>query len=224
MMTTPDDHAAPPADQATPPTEQTEPPDQALPPETESAPPDQATAPDRRRARYVLAGVALLLVVALVVSAVTWNQPAPVNPPATRPTTDVTLRARPNGVDAVIVGNDPSDWDPAVQSDYGSASTIAQVFEGLTAVDAQGMVQPALAESGASRTAVIASCSRCATGSPSPDGTPITGRGRRGQLVAPARPGQAITPGIAALRRGRRQRTTGRPGRGDAVGISADGR
>src|SRR3972149_4588350 len=54
--------------------------------------------------------------------------------------------AAPRGdVDARIVGFAPADWDPAMQSDYGSAITIAQVFESLTAVDAQGAVQPALA-------------------------------------------------------------------------------
>ncbi|HSH21020.1 MAG TPA: peptide ABC transporter substrate-binding protein [Candidatus Caenarcaniphilales bacterium] len=44
-----------------------------------------------------------------------------------------------------IAGTDPLTWDPASAGDAGSAAVIAQVFEGLTAFDAQSQVQPALA-------------------------------------------------------------------------------
>lgn len=46
-----------------------------------------------------------------------------------------------------IVGTDPFTWDPAQAGDAGTAATLAQVFEGLTAFDAQSQVQPALASS-----------------------------------------------------------------------------
>jgi oligopeptide transport system substrate-binding protein len=46
-----------------------------------------------------------------------------------------------------ILGPSASSFDPAVQSDAGSAQVVSQLFESLTAVDANGRVQPALAES-----------------------------------------------------------------------------
>jgi oligopeptide transport system substrate-binding protein len=49
------------------------------------------------------------------------------------------------GVGLRIVGSSPFTWDPALAGDAGSASTLAQVFEGLTAFDADSRVQPALA-------------------------------------------------------------------------------
>lgn len=52
---------------------------------------------------------------------------------------------RPNEVDAVIVGSAPLSWDPQLAGDAASAATLAQVYEGLTAFDAQSQVQPALA-------------------------------------------------------------------------------
>jgi oligopeptide transport system substrate-binding protein len=49
--------------------------------------------------------------------------------------------------DAIIASAEPFTWDPARAGDAGSASVIAQVFEGLTAFDATGVAQPALAQS-----------------------------------------------------------------------------
>ncbi len=49
--------------------------------------------------------------------------------------------------DVRIVGGEPFTWDPARAGDSGSANVIAQVFEGLTAFDAESNVQPALADS-----------------------------------------------------------------------------
>jgi oligopeptide transport system substrate-binding protein len=46
-----------------------------------------------------------------------------------------------------ILGPSASSFDPAVQSDAGSAQIVSQLFESLTAVDAAARVQPALAES-----------------------------------------------------------------------------
>lgn len=50
-------------------------------------------------------------------------------------------------VDVRLAGGDPFTWDPAQAGDSGSANVIAQVFEGLTAFDAESNVQPALADS-----------------------------------------------------------------------------
>ncbi|CAN5579004.1 peptide ABC transporter substrate-binding protein [soil metagenome] len=44
-----------------------------------------------------------------------------------------------------IVGSAPFTWDPALAGDQSSAAMLAQVFEGLTAFDADSRVQPALA-------------------------------------------------------------------------------
>lgn len=51
------------------------------------------------------------------------------------------------GVDVRIAGGQPLTWDPARAGDSGSASVIAQVFEGLTTFDLNNKVQPALADS-----------------------------------------------------------------------------
>lgn len=50
-------------------------------------------------------------------------------------------------VDARIGSSDVFTWDPALESDAGTASVLAQVYEGLTTFDAESNVQPALAES-----------------------------------------------------------------------------
>ncbi len=53
--------------------------------------------------------------------------------------------ARAAGDPVRIIGAAPSTWDPARQGDAGTATTLAQVYEGLTAFDADAQVQPALA-------------------------------------------------------------------------------
>jgi len=49
------------------------------------------------------------------------------------------------GTSAKIGSSDVFTWDPARQSDSGTASVLAQVYEGLTTFDAQSHIQPALA-------------------------------------------------------------------------------
>lgn len=51
------------------------------------------------------------------------------------------------GVDARIASSEPFTWDPAAMGDAGSASVLAQVYEGLTAFDSESNVQPALSSS-----------------------------------------------------------------------------
>jgi oligopeptide transport system substrate-binding protein len=55
------------------------------------------------------------------------------------------IAAQQHDVRLRIAGTDPLTWDPAAAGDSGSAAMIAQVFEGLTAFDAQSEVRPALA-------------------------------------------------------------------------------
>jgi oligopeptide transport system substrate-binding protein len=50
-----------------------------------------------------------------------------------------------NGTSARIGSSDVFTWDPARQSDAGTASVVAQVYEGLTTFDAESNVRPALA-------------------------------------------------------------------------------
>ncbi len=45
----------------------------------------------------------------------------------------------------ILARQPPLTWDPALQGDQETASTLAQVTETLTAIDAAGTVQPALA-------------------------------------------------------------------------------
>ncbi len=53
--------------------------------------------------------------------------------------------ARPNSV-RILIGS-PTTLDPAAQGDIGSAAVSAQLFEGVTAFDAELQVRPALAAS-----------------------------------------------------------------------------
>jgi oligopeptide transport system substrate-binding protein len=187
--------------------------------------PADADDPFEPRAQRGLAAVALLLIVALVVTAVTWYGSAPAAPAAPASTTGgESAAAAPRGdVDARIVGYAPADWDPAMQSDYGSATTIAQVFESLTAVDAQGAVQPALAaawsvEDGGRRVAFA-----LRPGITFSDGTPITSADVVTswlRLLDPARPSPLAS--LLSDVVGANERLAGRIGP-DGVGILADG-
>ena len=56
-----------------------------------------------------------------------------------------TGASSPPGTQLTIAGAAPTSWDPARIGDAGSASMLAQVYEGLTALDANNAVQPALA-------------------------------------------------------------------------------
>jgi oligopeptide transport system substrate-binding protein len=62
------------------------------------------------------------------------------------PGPDEEALARPSGADVVVTGGAPLSWDPAAIADGISAQVLAQVYEGLTALDAESRLQPALAE------------------------------------------------------------------------------
>ena len=86
-----------------------------------------------RRSTVAGAAAAVLAVAALLAG----------QDPSSRP-----LIARAAGADTVrILIGSAADLDPAAQGDIGSAAISAQLFEGLTAIDAQLQTRPALAES-----------------------------------------------------------------------------
>jgi oligopeptide transport system substrate-binding protein len=63
------------------------------------------------------------------------------------PRPDEEAMARPGEADVVVVAGAPLSWDPAAIADSNSAQMLTQVFDGLTVLDADSQVQPALAES-----------------------------------------------------------------------------
>jgi oligopeptide transport system substrate-binding protein len=93
-----------------------------------SAPPPP---PNRRRPLVVVCLAALTVVLTLAAAF------ALVHPSTTSS----------SGGSVTIFGPEASSLDPASQADAGSAQVVAQLFESLTAVDASGRVQPALADS-----------------------------------------------------------------------------
>ncbi|MFI5291890.1 MAG: ABC transporter substrate-binding protein [Candidatus Limnocylindrales bacterium] len=187
--------------------------------------PDDLASPPRGRARWILAVVAVIVVVALLVSALTWNQPSPAVLQAIAPQDDDPApAARAAGVDAVIAGSAPSDWDPAIQSDYGSAATIAQIFEGWTAVDAGGTIQPALAESWRVEDGGRRLVFTLRDGITYSDGSPITADDVVAswlRLIDPERPSPLAS--LLSDVAGADERLAGRAGPDD-VGLRADGR
>ena len=94
-------------------------------------------APPSRRRRVVIGGIAVLVAAALLASA--WpDGPRPVAP-------SPAVAADPSTV-TIVVGA-PASIDPAKHGDLGSAYYVSQLFETLTAVDADLAIRPALAES-----------------------------------------------------------------------------
>ena len=120
-------------------------------------PPDHG----RERGALLLAFVVLAVIVG-VAGAIIFAGPQTPAPEATR--RPATVTSRPQGTSGpvapgstattppavaegqvVVLGSAPASWDPALVGDAGSAGTLAQVDESLTAIDAQNTVQPALA-------------------------------------------------------------------------------
>lgn len=114
----------------------------AGPPSPVSGPVAVGPAPTQGRPRRSIAGVAgpvvlVMLMVGTALLAMLSMTPRP---------SPVITTARPEGVDALIVGATPESWDPARAGDAQSASVLAQVWEGLTSYDPSGEVRPALAQ------------------------------------------------------------------------------
>ena len=107
----------------------------------EASPPDAPGSLHRPPGRFARLGVPVAVISLMVVTAIlaiafvgTRGTPTPVEPVA-----------RPDAVDLVIDGAATQTWDPARAGDAGSASLLAQVWEGLTTWDQDGRLQPALA-------------------------------------------------------------------------------
>lgn len=126
-------------------------------------------------------------------------------------------------VDVRIAGGEPFTWDPAHAGDSGSANVIAQVFEGLTAFDAQSDVQPALADSWQTSDDGQRITFHMRPGIVYSDGTPIPAQDVVDswlRMIDPAQPSPlssllADVEGAADYQHGR--------GTADAVGLHADG-
>lgn len=131
--------------------------------------------------------------------------------------------ARPPGAGVVIAGADPSGWDPARIFDAASAQVLAQVFEGLTALDSEAQVRPALAESWTVSEHGRRIEFRLRPGAAFSDGTPIEAADVRRswlRVLDPARPGPLAS--LLADVEGAADHLRGAAGPG-AVGIEADG-
>ena len=107
----------------------------------EASPPDAPGSLHHPPGRFARLGVPVAIISLMVVTAIlaiafvgTRGTPTPIEPVA-----------RPDGVDLVIDGAATQTWDPARAGDAGSASLLAQVWEGLTTWDQDGRLQPALA-------------------------------------------------------------------------------
>lgn len=171
--------------------------------------------------------LAALLVVALVIAALvlvpllselgaTFREDV-VLPPA------APIVATDPGTATVVLG-EPLTLDPAAAGDAGSAAVIAQLFEGLTTVDADLVVRPALAEAwrfdDGGRTAVF----QLRDGLTFSDGTPLVAADVVRswlRVLDPAAPSPLASllddvVGAAEYRTGH--------GTADGVGLTADGR
>ena len=94
----------------------------------------------RRRPVTVAIGIALALILALAGGTYLTGSPQVASEPSPAP-------AGSSSGSVTIFGGEPTSLDPAVQADMDSAQVVAQLFESLTAIDAAGNVQPALAHS-----------------------------------------------------------------------------
>lgn len=127
------------------------------------------------------------------------------------------------GVDVRIAGGDPFTWDPARAGDSGSASVIAQVFEGLTTFDLNNKVQPALADSWQTSEDGRQISFHLRPAIRYSDGTPITAQDVIDswlRLIDPAQPSPLFS--LLADISGALEYVSGQGDR-DAVGLRADG-
>ena len=130
--------------------------------------------------------------------------------------------AQTGSADARIGSSDVFTWDPAQQSDSGTASVLAQVYEGLTTFDAKSNVQPALA-----RAWDVSADGRQITFQLRPgltysDGTPITAQDVVDswfRLIAPSN--QSTLSSLLGDVQGAADYQAGKASR-DAVGLHAD--
>jgi oligopeptide transport system substrate-binding protein len=100
---------------------------------------DSAWEPVLRPPGRITRVVLVVLAVAVALGGAVWTLGVPPGPTGGEPA------PRDPDVDVRIVGGAPATWDPALAADAGTAATLAQVYEGLTALDTTNRIQPALA-------------------------------------------------------------------------------
>ena len=130
--------------------------------------------------------------------------------------------AQTGTADARIGSSDVFTWDPAQQSDSGTASVLAQVYEGLTTFDAQSNVQPALARAWDVSADGQQITFQLRPGLTYSDGTPITAQDVVDswfRLIAPSN--QSTLSSLLGDVQGASDYHSGKAGR-DAVGLHAD--
>jgi oligopeptide transport system substrate-binding protein len=99
---------------------------------------EEQESPRRRRlATTVGPAVLILLMLATAIFAAV----------SVTPDRDEGALARPADSDLILAGRSPISWDPARISDAASAQVLSQIYEGLTVLDVDARVRPALAES-----------------------------------------------------------------------------
>jgi oligopeptide transport system substrate-binding protein len=103
-----------------------------------------AAVPRHRRRRLGTVGLALALIATLGGPFASPGRPD--GRGATFGDASTTVAAADRDVVRILIGA-ASDLDPALQGDIGSAAVSAQLFESLTAIDAQLQTRPALAAS-----------------------------------------------------------------------------
>lgn len=179
-------------------------------------PPDEPEEPAHGWTRRTKLGTAVLVVLFATIGLfAAWT----VTPPP-----DEEALPRPADTDVVLAGGTPLSWDPAAITDGLSAQILAQVFEGLTVLDAGSHVQPALAESWRLEEEGHRLVFELREGLTFSDGTPLTAEDVRRswlRVVDPAAPSPLSSllddiVGAAAYARGE--------GTADDVAIHADGR
>jgi oligopeptide transport system substrate-binding protein len=116
----------------------------------------------RRAPRLRLGLLAVLVATTAIVGA-----------PIARPRSEPAARAADGDTVRILTGA-AGDLDPAAQGDIGSAAVSAQLFEGLTAIDAQLQTRPALAESWDFRDGGATAVFHLRPGMAFSDGSPIT--------------------------------------------------
>jgi ABC-type oligopeptide transport system substrate-binding subunit len=162
----------------------------------------------RESARAAAGFALLLIIVALAVLAVAACTGTP---------------GQHGSVDARIASAETFTWDPAQAGDAGSASVLAQVYEGLTTFDPNSNVQPALAESWQASDDGRQLTFQLRSGLRYSDGTEITAQDVVDswfRLIDPARPGPLAS--LVADISGAGDYMAGTVGR-EQVGIRADG-
>lgn len=166
--------------------------------------------------RRTVIGTALLVTVFVVVGLfAAWT---------VTPGPDEEALARPADADVVLAGGTPLSWDPAAIADGTSAQVLAQVYEGLTVLDAGSRVRPALARSWRLEDAGHRLVFELREGLTFSDGSPLLAEDVKRswlRVIDPADPSPLSSllddvRGAAAYARG--------DGNADAVGLRADGR